>query len=218
MSRIPHCLDSWLRDGGKVDSPTRRPHFNPPGRFLIPISVRGWVNCRAIVRLEGLDKFKNWKKKSNDLIGNRIRDLPACSIVELSLSYGRRSVDQFVLISGSRLGPLTRFYPYPFFSDNFFVLLHVGRRLWREDGSVTYSAIADLSGHWGPITIHYRLIWDCVLSSSPLTTRRDCGGGILTRLHTGSLQVISTIGIYHICRQLIPLSVNAVWRRTRVDF
>jgi hypothetical protein len=30
------------------------------------------------MRLEGLDKLK---KKSNDLIGNRTRDLPACSIV-----------------------------------------------------------------------------------------------------------------------------------------
>jgi hypothetical protein len=27
-------------------------------------------------------------------------------------------------------------------------------------------------GHWGPITIHYRLIWDCVPSSLPLTTCR----------------------------------------------
>jgi hypothetical protein len=31
----------------------------------------------AIVRVEGLVKFK----KANDLIGNRIRDLPACSIL-----------------------------------------------------------------------------------------------------------------------------------------
>jgi hypothetical protein len=105
--------------------------------------------------------------------------------VELSLSYGRRSVDKFILVSGSPLGPATRFYPYPFFSDNCFVVLPLGRPLWREDGSVTYSAIADWSGHWGPISIHYRLIWDCVPSSSPLTTRRDCSGGSLTRHHTG---------------------------------
>jgi hypothetical protein len=38
-------------------------------------------------------------------------------------------------------------------------------------------------GHWGPITTLYRLIWDCIPYSSPLTTLRDCGGGILTRLH-----------------------------------
>jgi hypothetical protein len=107
------------------------------------------------------------------------------SWVELSLPYGRQSVDQFVLVSGSPLGPMTRFCPYPFFSDNCFVVVPVGCPLWREDGSVTYSAIADWSGHWEPITIHYRLIWDCVPLSSPLTTRRDYSGGILTRLHTG---------------------------------
>jgi hypothetical protein len=49
--------------------------------------------------------------------------------VELSLSYGRRSVDKFVLVWGSPLGPMTRFYPYPSFSGNCFVVVPVWRPL-----------------------------------------------------------------------------------------
>jgi hypothetical protein len=115
--------------------------------------------------------------------------LPASSElawVELSLSYGRRSVDHFLLVSGSPLGPMTRFYLYFFSSDNCFVVLPVGRPLWREDRSYSLTLqIADWSGHWGPITIHYRLIWDCVPTSSLLTTRRDYGGGFLTCILSG---------------------------------
>jgi hypothetical protein len=26
MLKIPHCIDNWLKDGGKVTSATHRPH------------------------------------------------------------------------------------------------------------------------------------------------------------------------------------------------
>jgi hypothetical protein len=71
-------LDSRLTDGGEVASLMHRPAaLYPPGRFLVIISVRGWVDTRVIVRLEGLGQLR----KSNNLIGNRNRDLLACSIV-----------------------------------------------------------------------------------------------------------------------------------------
>jgi hypothetical protein len=61
--------------------------LTPPGKFLIVISVRGWVDPRAIVRLEGLGKLK----KSTELIVTRTRDLPACSIVPQPTTLPRAS-------------------------------------------------------------------------------------------------------------------------------
>jgi hypothetical protein len=58
----------------------------PPRRFLELISVRGWVDCRAIVRLELLSKLKN----ANDLIGNRTHDLSTCSLVPHHKEEGKQ--------------------------------------------------------------------------------------------------------------------------------
>jgi hypothetical protein len=55
----------------------RAGRINPRKYLLLLISVRGWINRRAIVRLEGLGKFIIF----NDLIGIRTRELPSCSIV-----------------------------------------------------------------------------------------------------------------------------------------
>jgi hypothetical protein len=65
----------------------------PPGRFLGHISVRGWVDHRVIVRLEGLGKLKH----SNDLIGNRTRYLPAFNIVPQPIMLPRGPIEPIVV-------------------------------------------------------------------------------------------------------------------------
>jgi hypothetical protein len=57
--------------------------------FLVLISVRSWVDPRAIMRPEGLSM-----KNSTDTIGNRYRDLPVCITVPQPL---RHRVPQFPL-------------------------------------------------------------------------------------------------------------------------
>jgi hypothetical protein len=71
--------DNRFTHDGEVVSLTRRRPL-PPRRFLVLISVRGWVDPRAIVRLLRIRSIE----KSKDLIGIRTRDLPACSILKSS--------------------------------------------------------------------------------------------------------------------------------------
>jgi hypothetical protein len=89
--------------------------------------------------------------------------------LKLKLIYDWQSVDQFILVSGTHLGPVTNFsfsLKLPLDICGFVILL---RPLWREDGSVIYlynclwalpkqsllgRSPADLTA------IVYSLIWD----------------------------------------------------------
>jgi hypothetical protein len=74
-SRFPHFLDSRLTDGGVALSLKRRPLFN--------FQQDSWYSFLLEAgRIRSIEK-------SNDLIGNRTRDLPACSIVPQSITLPR---------------------------------------------------------------------------------------------------------------------------------
>jgi hypothetical protein len=46
-SKLLHFLDNRLTDGGEAVSLTRQPPSTPSGRFLVLISVRGWVDPKT---------------------------------------------------------------------------------------------------------------------------------------------------------------------------
>jgi hypothetical protein len=60
MLMIPHCLDIQLTDGSEVVSLLHRLCFTSQKDFLVHISVRGLVNTRFKMLLEGLGKFKKF--------------------------------------------------------------------------------------------------------------------------------------------------------------
>jgi hypothetical protein len=58
-------LGQSAHEGDKVVSPMHRPPL-PQEIFLVLISVRGWVDPRAIVRLEGLCQWKiQWRHRES---------------------------------------------------------------------------------------------------------------------------------------------------------
>jgi hypothetical protein len=69
------AISSFLRSGRSLHSK----------RFLVFSCIRLWVDPRAIVRLEWLGELKI----SNDQIGNRICDLPACCVMPQATTLSR---------------------------------------------------------------------------------------------------------------------------------
>jgi hypothetical protein len=115
------------RRGSHILSSLRAGRFSPPGRFLVPTSVRCWVDSRAIVRLEGWSKLKNATTSSgiermtcrliaecfNQLVAPvaRLFSTPFWDKSKSKLYYDRQSVGQSVLVSGTHLGPAINFPP-----------------------------------------------------------------------------------------------------------
>jgi hypothetical protein len=73
MSRISHFIDSRLTDGSEVVRSTLRLRFTPQKYFLVAISVRGWVNFRVRMRLEGLSKLETNSMISSELEPDTLR-------------------------------------------------------------------------------------------------------------------------------------------------
>jgi hypothetical protein len=89
--------------------------------------------------------------------------------VELNWCCDRRSVGLSVFVSGTPLGPMTRFSFFPLFCWTIALLFVMGRPLSREDGSVICSVICQWSEsqktHNRTLLSHMRLLGSLSVAS-----------------------------------------------------
>jgi hypothetical protein len=145
------------------------------------------MSSQYVCALRGLLKHMPSGKRRNFVIGTCLF-MRGCGLkleVEVTL---RRSVSQSVCLGvGNPFGAHAQILILPFFCRKIALLFVLGLALWREDGSVICSAICQWwesrRTHNHTSLSHLRL--PRVPFPSLLTTRRDYGGSILTRLHTG---------------------------------
>jgi hypothetical protein len=128
-------------------SPVR---FVPPGRFLVLNRVRGWVNPRAVVRLETFGKLKESISS-----GTRTGYLPACSIVPQPTTLSRAPEDVLglqILVVAYRVTELP-------------CSVAIEKKTWLLTTEVNFPE------HWGHIRcsrFNSELHWDVPLITFPL--------------------------------------------------
>ena len=93
-----HILRQSAHEGSKVVSPKHRPPLPPQEIFLVLISVRSWVDPRAVSAAGRITSMKN----SSDTIGKQTRDLPACSAVPQPTAPPRAPKEQYFTSSFSQ--------------------------------------------------------------------------------------------------------------------